>query len=240
MQDVAREVRADARRPRLSGLAEDVGFRGLHVNVGIHQRWTSTRCAARRWRSPAKWNVACRRLATSKWWKEERHGVSIDYSQNAKDRTCARAFRVRPRPDAARVSDAADVGEFTDVRPGRLRPLRDTMSARFSPGRRSPCGDRQSPVSHSTPARTVGEKTGAAKGRATRRGRRNSEERARPAFNPRGPAFAKAPARQAHSERPGASRASAHRHRALDKEGEGAGVAGKVEGEHPAGRRASP
>ena len=61
-------------------------------------------------------------LATSKWWKEERHGVFLDYNQNAKDRTVAGAYSVRPTPDA-RVSaplawdevDAADPADFTLV-----------------------------------------------------------------------------------------------------------------------------
>jgi hypothetical protein len=67
-------------------------------------------------------------LATSKWWKEERHGVFLDYNQNAKDRTIAAAYSVRPRPDA-RVSapvlwdeiDTCDPADFTlETMPSRF------------------------------------------------------------------------------------------------------------------------
>ena len=62
----------------------------------------SPKCAARRWRSLALWKSVAS-LASSKWWKEERHGVFLDYNQNAKDRTTCSAYSVRPLPDA-RVS----------------------------------------------------------------------------------------------------------------------------------------
>src|SRR5690606_21944013 len=54
---------------------------------------------------------------TSKWWKEERHGVFLDYNQNAKDRTTASAYSVRPLPDA-RVSAPLAWGEVADCEPG--------------------------------------------------------------------------------------------------------------------------
>ena len=63
-------------------------------------------------------------LATSKWWKEEREGVFLDYNQNAKDRTVAAAYSVRPRPDA-RVSAPLAWDEIDDVRPGRLHARDD-------------------------------------------------------------------------------------------------------------------
>ena len=59
-------------------------------------------------------------LATSKWWKEERHGVFVDYNQNARDRTVASCYSVRPTPDA-RVSCALEWDEVPDVEPGDLR-----------------------------------------------------------------------------------------------------------------------
>ena len=120
VQDVARVVRATLADVGLVGWPKTSGSRGIHVNVRIHQRWSfvEVRRAAVAFareierRAPA--------IATSKWWKEERHGVFIDYNQNAKDRTVASAFSVRPRPDA-RVStpltweeiDACDPADFT-------------------------------------------------------------------------------------------------------------------------------
>jgi bifunctional non-homologous end joining protein LigD len=97
---VAREVLADF---GLTGWPKTSGSRGLHVYARIEPRWSfgEVRLAA----------VAVARqierrapdLATSKWWKEERHGVFVDYNQNAKDRTVASAYSIRPVPDA-RVS----------------------------------------------------------------------------------------------------------------------------------------
>jgi len=120
VQDVARVVRATLVDVGLVGWPKTSGSRGIHVNVRIHQRWSfvEVRRAAVAFareierRAPA--------IATAKWWKEERHGVFIDYNQNAKDRTVASAFSVRPRPDA-RVStpltwdeiDACDPADFT-------------------------------------------------------------------------------------------------------------------------------
>lgn len=87
----------------LVGWPKTSGSRGIHVNVRIERRWgfDDVRRA-----SLALAREAERRapeLVTSKWWKEERHGVFIDYNQNAKDRTVASAYSVRPTPDA-RVS----------------------------------------------------------------------------------------------------------------------------------------
>ena len=120
VQDVARVVRATLADVGLVGWPKTSGSRGIHVNVRIHRRWSfvEVRRAAVAFareierRAPA--------IATSKWWKEERHGVFIDYNQNAKDRTVASAFSVRPRPDA-RVStpltweeiDLCDPADFT-------------------------------------------------------------------------------------------------------------------------------
>jgi bifunctional non-homologous end joining protein LigD len=97
---VANEVLAEH---RLVGWPKTSGSRGIHVNVRIAPRWTFTavRQAALALAREVERRVP--RLATSKWWKEERHGVFLDYNQNAKDRTVASAFSVRPTPDA-RVS----------------------------------------------------------------------------------------------------------------------------------------
>jgi bifunctional non-homologous end joining protein LigD len=72
------------------------------------------------------------KLATSKWWKEERHGVFVDYNQNARDRTVASAYSVRPVSDA-RVSTPLTWDEVPDVEPAELRL--DTVPARLK-GRR--------------------------------------------------------------------------------------------------------
>jgi DNA primase len=69
------------------------------------------------------------KLATSKWWKEERHGVFVDYNQNARDRTVASAWSVRPVPDA-RVSTPLEWDEVGDVEPAELRL--DTVPARLA------------------------------------------------------------------------------------------------------------
>src|SRR5687767_1905652 len=75
----------------------------MHVIVRIEQRWTfpEVRRAALAFAREVERRAPA--LATSKWWKEERHGVFLDYNQNAKDRTIAGAYSVRARPDA-RVS----------------------------------------------------------------------------------------------------------------------------------------
>ena len=120
VQDVAKVVRAALDDLGLIGWPKTSGSRGIHVNVRIHQRWTFTevrRAAVALAREVERRAPA---IATSKWWKEERHGVFIDYNQNAKDRTVCSAFSVRPRPDA-RVStpltwdeiDACDPADFT-------------------------------------------------------------------------------------------------------------------------------
>src|SRR6185436_2577323 len=94
--------------------------RGIHINVRIHQRWSFTEVRRAALALAREVERRAPELATSKWWKEERHGVFIDYNQNAKDRTVCSAFSVRPRPDA-RVSapltweeiDACDPADFT-------------------------------------------------------------------------------------------------------------------------------
>ncbi len=96
----ARDVLADH---GLTGWPKTSGSRGIHVNVRIEPRWEfgEVRRAALALAREVERRVP--EIATSKWWKEERHGVFIDYNQNAKDRTVASAYSVRPTPDA-RVS----------------------------------------------------------------------------------------------------------------------------------------
>jgi bifunctional non-homologous end joining protein LigD len=120
VQDVAQVVRAVLADLDLIGWPKTSGSRGIHVNVRIHQRWSFTevrRAALALARDVERRAPA---IATSKWWKEERHGVFIDFNQNAKDKTVCSAYSVRPRPDA-RVStpltwdeiDTCDPADFT-------------------------------------------------------------------------------------------------------------------------------
>jgi hypothetical protein len=130
---VARVVDATLRDFGLTGWPKTSGYRGLHVLVRIERRWgfDEVRRAALALARDVERRAP--QLATSKWWKEERHGVFVDYNQNAKDRTVASAYSVRPTPDA-RVSaplrwdevDVADPGDFTLVTmPRRFAKLGD-------------------------------------------------------------------------------------------------------------------
>jgi bifunctional non-homologous end joining protein LigD len=129
IREVARVVQATLDDLELVGWPKTSGSRGIHVYVRIERRWTFDevrRAAVALAREVERRAPA---LATSKWWKEERHGVFLDYNQNAKDRTVAGAYSVRARPDA-RVSaplawdeiDACDPADFTLA----------TMPARFA------------------------------------------------------------------------------------------------------------
>jgi bifunctional non-homologous end joining protein LigD len=87
----------------LRGWPKTSGSRGMHVNVRIEQRWTFTEVRRAALALSREIERRAPTLATSKWWKEERHGVFLDYNQNAKDRTTCSAYSIRPLPDA-RVS----------------------------------------------------------------------------------------------------------------------------------------
>src|SRR5712675_563292 len=103
IRDVAKVVRATLDDFGLIGWPKTSGSRGIHVYVRIERHWIfdEVRRAALAFAREVERRAPD--LATSKWWKEERHGVFLDYNQNAKDRTIASAYSVRPRPDA-RVS----------------------------------------------------------------------------------------------------------------------------------------
>jgi bifunctional non-homologous end joining protein LigD len=103
IREVALVVREALEDIGLVGWPKTSGSRGIHVNVRIEPRWTYPQ--VRRAALALARDVERRApsLATSKWWKEERHGVFLDYNQNAKDRTVASAYSIRPTPDA-RVS----------------------------------------------------------------------------------------------------------------------------------------
>ena len=126
---VAMEVKAFLEEMGLRGWPKTSGSRGIHVNVRIEQRWTfrEVRRAAVALSRAVERRVP--QLATSKWWKEERHGVFLDYNQNAKDRTTCSAYSVRPLPDA-RVSTPLRWEEVPDCEAADFTVL--TVPKRFA------------------------------------------------------------------------------------------------------------
>ena len=126
---VALEVKSILDELGLAGWPKTSGSRGMHVNVRIEQRWsfTEVRRAALALSREVERRIPA--LASSKWWKEERHGVFLDYNQNAKDRTTASAYSVRPLPDA-RVSAPLTWDEVPACEPGDFTVL--TMPQRFA------------------------------------------------------------------------------------------------------------
>jgi DNA ligase D-like protein (predicted polymerase) len=125
---VALEVKAFLDEMGLRGWPKTSGSRGMHVNVRIEPRWTfaEVRRAAVALSRAVERRVPA--LASSKWWKEERHGVFLDYNQNAKDRTTCSAYSVRPLPDA-RVSAPLHWHEVAGCKPADFTML--TMPDRF-------------------------------------------------------------------------------------------------------------
>ena len=128
IREVARVVHATLDDFGLVGWPKSSGSRGIHVYVRIERRWTLDQVRRAALALAREVERRAPDLATSKWWKEERHGVFLDYNQNAKDRTIASAYSVRPTPDA-RVSaplswDEIDVcapEDFTlETMPSRL------------------------------------------------------------------------------------------------------------------------
>jgi hypothetical protein len=91
----------------LRGWPKTSGSRGMHVNARIERRWRFDQVRRAALALAREVERRAPDVATSKWWKEERHGVFLDYNQNAKDRTVASAWSVRPTPDA-RVSMPLD------------------------------------------------------------------------------------------------------------------------------------
>jgi bifunctional non-homologous end joining protein LigD len=119
---VALEVKSFLEEMGLRGWPKTSGSRGMHVNVRIEPRWTFLQVR----RAAIALSRAVERrlptLASSKWWKEERHGVFLDYNQNAKDRTTCSAYSVRPLPDA-RVSTPLHWDEVPDCNPAEFTVL---------------------------------------------------------------------------------------------------------------------
>ncbi len=129
VRTVALEVKSLLEEVGLRGWPKTSGSRGMHINVRIQPRWTFDQVR----RAAIALSRAVERrlpaLASSKWWKEERHGVFLDYNQNAKDRTTCSAYSVRPLPDA-RVSTPLHWHEVPDCDPAEFTVL--TVPKRFA------------------------------------------------------------------------------------------------------------
>jgi bifunctional non-homologous end joining protein LigD len=123
---VVREVLTDF---GLTGWPKTSGSRGFHIFCRIERRWTFTQVRRAGLALAREVERRAPDLATSKWWKEERHGVFVDYNQNAKDRTTASAYSLRPTPDA-RVSMPLYWDEVPDCEPAAFTI--DTAVARFA------------------------------------------------------------------------------------------------------------
>jgi bifunctional non-homologous end joining protein LigD len=123
---VAREVLADF---GLTGWPKTSGSRGMHIYSRIERHWTFTEVRLAAVALAREIERRAPQDATSRWWKEERHGVFVDYNQNAKDRTVASAYSVRPTPDA-RVSAPLRWDEVPDCDPAAFTI--DTMPRRHA------------------------------------------------------------------------------------------------------------
>ncbi|MGQ0640177.1 MAG: non-homologous end-joining DNA ligase [Gemmatimonadaceae bacterium] len=128
VREVAQVADATLRDFGLLGWPKTSGSRGMHVIARIQRKWTfdEVRRAALAFAREVERRAPT--IATSKWWKEERHGVFVDYNQNAKDRTVASAYSVRPKPDA-RVSAPLGWDEVPDCEPADFTMF--TMPDRF-------------------------------------------------------------------------------------------------------------
>jgi len=113
----------------LTGWPKTSGKRGVHVNVRIERRWSFDEVRRAALALAREVERRAPKLATSKWWKEERHGVFVDYNQNAKDRTVAAAYSVRPTPEAT-VSAPLTWQELTECEPADFTLA--TMPQRFA------------------------------------------------------------------------------------------------------------
>jgi len=123
---VARETLADF---GLTGWPKTSGSRGIHIYCRIQPRWTFNEVRSAAVALAREIERRAPQDATARWWKEERHGVFVDYNQNAKDRTVASAYSVRPTPDA-RVSAPLTWDEVPDCDPAEFTI--DTMPDRFA------------------------------------------------------------------------------------------------------------
>ncbi len=129
VRKVARVVEAALQDFGLIGWPKTSGSRGMHVYVRIEPRWSFNEVRRAALALAREVERRAPRIATSRWWKEERHGVFVDYNQNAKDRTVASAYSVRPTPDA-RVSAPLRWDEVDDCDPKDF--TLKTMPRRFA------------------------------------------------------------------------------------------------------------
>ena len=128
VQEVTVVTRAVLEDFKLVGWPKTSGSRGMHICVRIEPRWTFDEVRLAALALAREVEQRAPKLATSKWWKEERQGVFVDYNQNAKDRTVAAAYSVRPTPDA-RVSAPLSWDEVDDCEPADFTLA--SMPARF-------------------------------------------------------------------------------------------------------------
>jgi DNA ligase D-like protein (predicted polymerase) len=135
VREVALLARAVLEEHGLAGFPKTSGSRGMHVYARIEPRWTFAEVRSAALALAREVERRAPSLATSKWWKEERHGVFIDYNQNAKDRTVASAYSVRPTADA-RVSTPLSWDEVPDCEPAdfTLRTVPARFAERGDPG----------------------------------------------------------------------------------------------------------
>jgi DNA ligase D-like protein (predicted polymerase) len=138
VRQIAAVVHAVLHDVGLIGWPKTSGSRGMHVFVRIEPRWTFDRVRRAALALAREVERRAPAIATSKWWKEERHGVFLDYNQNAKDRTVASAYSVRPTPDA-RVSAPLSWDEIAECNPADF-----TLST--MPGRYTQVGDRHARI----------------------------------------------------------------------------------------------
>ena len=129
VREVAQVVEATLSDFGLIGWPKTSGSRGMHVVVRIERRWNFDQVRRAALAFAREIERRAPRIATSKWWKEERHGVFVDYNQNAKDRTVASAYSVRPTADA-RVSAPLTWQEVPSCEPGDFTLV--TMPARYA------------------------------------------------------------------------------------------------------------
>jgi DNA ligase D-like protein (predicted polymerase) len=128
IQEVAAVARSVLEDFKLVGWPKTSGSRGMHICVRLVPRWTFDEVRLAALALAREVEQRAPKIATSKWWKEERHGVFVDYNQNAKDRTVASAYSVRPTPDA-RVSAPLSWDEVSDCEPADF--TLSSMPARF-------------------------------------------------------------------------------------------------------------
>jgi DNA ligase D-like protein (predicted polymerase) len=128
VREVAHVAQATLADFGLVGWPKTSGSRGIHVNVRIQRRWTFDEVRRAALALAREVERRAPAIATSKWWKEERHGVFVDYNQNAKDRTVAAAYSVRPKPNAT-VSAPLGWDEVDSCEPNDFTLA--TMPARF-------------------------------------------------------------------------------------------------------------